>query len=215
VRLPPRLYHLAELDNWPSIRRNGLLSATALMDLAGLQGAARNRCERRHRPADIELRPGCRIREQARIPPAALHRCLVGVTPAQWYALLNQRVFLWLDTARLNRQRRACDGRPQVVLTIDTHGLLGRYADATALTPINTGNARRNPASRGRATFVPYRQWVERGWESEAKALGKRTRPRSHAPVEFTVAGGIPDVMEYLLDAVELAPGQAFELPPS
>jgi hypothetical protein len=213
VQLPDRLFHLAELGNWPSIRRHGLLSASALMDLAGLHGAAHTRCERRHRPADVELRRGCMIREQRRIPPESLRRCLVGLTPGQWYALLNQRVFMWLDAARLNRQRQACAARPQVVLTIDTGALLAAYAHAASLAPINTGNARRKPASRGLATFVPYERWRESGWESEAVALGTRPRPRAHPPVEFTIEGGIPDITSYLLDVAELGPGQAF-VPP-
>lgn len=213
MQLPHCLFHLAELGNWPSIRSHGLLSASALMDLAGLHGEVRARCERRHRPADIELWRGCMIREQSRIPPESLRRCLVGLTPGRWYALLNRRVFMWLDAARLNRQRQACAARPQVVLTIDTGALLADYAHAASVAPINTGNARRKPASRGLATFVPYERWRESGWESEAVALGTRPRPRAHPPVEFTIEGGIPDITRYLLDVAELGPGQAFAPP--
>ena len=71
------------------------------------------------------------------------------MTPAEWYALLNQMLFFWCDRERLNRQLKACGGRPQVVLTLDTKRLLARHADRVALTPFNTGNARRKPAIRG------------------------------------------------------------------
>ena len=41
--LPARLvYHLADAVNWDSIKRLGLLSASRLMDLAGLTEAQRN-----------------------------------------------------------------------------------------------------------------------------------------------------------------------------
>jgi hypothetical protein len=119
------------------------------------------------------------------------------MTPPQWYALLNQMVFFWCDRERLNRQLRACGGRPQIVLTLDTKQLLARYAERVALTPFNTGNARRKPAIRGRATFVPYLTWLASGWRSEAEALGVRLRLCSHSPVELTVVGAVPDATEF------------------
>src|SRR5207248_7993184 len=61
--------------------------------------------------------------------------------PAQWYALLNRLVFFWCDRDRLNRQLGACNGRAQIVLTVDTKQLLARHARHVALTPFNTGNA--------------------------------------------------------------------------
>jgi len=44
--LPARhIYHLADEANWASIQRLGLLSASRLMDLAGLTVAERERME--------------------------------------------------------------------------------------------------------------------------------------------------------------------------
>jgi hypothetical protein len=146
------------------------------------------------------------------MPPLALERCLVGLTAAAWYALLNSKVFFWFDRERLNRQRRACSGFSQVVLTIDSAPLLRRHADRAALTPINTGNARRRPARRGEATFVPYEVWSESGWLSEAQALGTRVRPRRHAPVELVINDSVPDVMDWVLSVHRLAPHEY--LPP-
>src|SRR5262244_806208 len=88
---------------------------------------------------------------------------------------------------------------PQVVLKIATDKLLNRYAAQAAVTPINTGNARRKPALRGAATFVPYSVWADTAWLSEALALGTRPRPRRHMPVELTIADSVPDVMDFVV----------------
>ena len=96
------------------------------------------------------------------MPPAVLEACLVGLTPAEWYALTNARVFFWFDPDRLNLQRAACEPRPQVVLAVDTAKLVEAYREEVAVTPINTANAR-----RGTATFVPYAAWVE--WAGRAR----------------------------------------------
>ena len=214
MKLPDTVYHLAEESNWPSIERDGLLSASKLLDAAGLARADRARLERAQRLAHTELPTGAQIRDQRPMRPAALEACLVGLTPAEWYALINARVFLWFDPDRLNRQRAACEPRPQVVLAVDTAKLVDAYREEVAVTPINTGNARRKPARRGTATFVSYAAWVESGWESEALALGVPTRKRSHQPVEITVAGSVPDVMRFVVGVYRLPSGQQF-MPPA
>jgi len=203
-------YHMAEATNWPAIQRDGLCSASALMDRALIVGPERDELERRQRCTSVTLNSGARLRDQRPMPPEALSRCLVGMVPAEWYATVNARVFFWLDPARLNRQRAACNDRPQVVLTVDASALVAAYGDRVRVTPINTGNARRQPARRGVATFVPYATWATTGWASEAAALGGRERPRSHAPAELTVLGSIPDVMRFVVAVQELPPGRAF-----
>jgi hypothetical protein len=210
VHLPTYIYHLAEAANWPSIQQRGLLSASALFELAGLPKDERDRREQHYRPDHTELPGGVQIRDQKRMPTQSLKRCLVGLTPAQWYQLLNNKVFFWLDPDRLNRQRNACGPRPQIVLVVHTQLLLTRHADRVALSPINTGNARRNPAVRGRSTFVPYTQWLESAWSSEAAGLGTRRRAKSHSPVELTVETAIPGIMEYIIDIQSLKPGERF-----
>jgi hypothetical protein len=208
MSLSPFVYHLAEAENWPSIQRHGLLSTRALLDHFGVRGSSRAPIEQEHRPSRMILPTGLIIRDQKPIPPAALNRCLLGVTACQWYELLNSKVFFWFDPARLNRQRRACSGFPQVVLTVARDRLLNRYAAQTALTPINTGNARRNAALRGAATFVPYRVWVASAWLSEAKALGIRPRRRTHPPAELTVSDAVPDVMDFIVSVHYLGPNE-------
>jgi hypothetical protein len=210
MKLPHTLYHLAEASNWPSIRQVGLFSASKLLDVAGVTGADRMRLEQGQRLTHTELPTGIQIRDQRPMPPAALENCLVGLKPSDWYALINSRVFFWLDPDRLNRQRAACEPRPQVVLTLDTERLVSAHRERVAVTPVNTGNARRKPARRGAATFVPYTAWIESGWESEATVLGVSLRKRTHQPVEVTVIGSVPDVMEFVVAVSELPSGHQF-----
>lgn len=206
--LPARVYHLAEAANWSSIQRLGLLPAATLIERAGWPASR----AREWRSAHTILPGGAEIRDQRPMPAPALLRALVGLTPAEWYGLINARVFCWLDPERLNRQCAACGPRPQIVLTLDTAALLARHADAAAVSPINTGNARRAPARRGRATFVPVAQWARDGWATEAAALGTRPRSRSHAPVELTFAEPLPaaTLRAALVSATPAAPGGRF-----
>jgi hypothetical protein len=193
--LAARVYHMTEAVNWPMIEREGLLSTSRLLDLAGVRSAT--------------LLNGAVIRDQTPMPPAALARCLRGgLTPEDWYAELNRRVFFWFDTERLNRQRRACGASAQIVVVIDAPAMLARHGGRATLTAFNTGNARRKPAPRGRATFVPYADWLESRWASEAAALGIRPRPRSHAPVEAAILDAVADVADFVVDIHRLAPGE-------
>lgn len=211
MKLPDRIYHLAEAANWPSIQRHGLLSANRLMEMTRLTRADRNRLGRTQRLAHTELRNGVQIRDQRPMPSAALERCLCDMSPADWYAMINARVFFWLDVNRLNRQRAACEPRPQVVMAVDTAALVTAYGKRVAVTPINTGNARRKPALRGVATFVPLAEWVRSGWASEAAACDIPSRRKSHQPVELTVIDAVPDIMRFVVGSFALRSGQSFK----
>lgn len=145
------------------------------------------------------------------MPATAVRTCLIDLTPEDWYALINSRVFVWFDRARLNRQRVACGTRPQVVLTIDVAKPVADYGDQAFVSLINTDNARRRAARRGQATFVPYATWLQSGWTSEAAALRTTERQKSHPPAELTIAGSIPDIARYMVTTTHLAANEAFE----
>src|SRR5262249_31324736 len=88
VNLPRHVYHLAEEANWPSIKRIGLLPAAELISRAGLSGGDRARLERSQRVSHTVLPDGVEIRDQLVMPASALRACLVGMDPADWYALM-------------------------------------------------------------------------------------------------------------------------------
>ncbi len=54
----PTLYHMAECGAWALIKARGLLSTSALLDVYKVAHFDRNRIERQHRPASIEIRCG-------------------------------------------------------------------------------------------------------------------------------------------------------------
>jgi hypothetical protein len=204
-----RIYHMTDASNWPSIQQHGLLSTSRLLNLAGLDGDERYDLERRQRLRTLRRPNGALIRDQLPMSPAALSVCLAsGLAPEDWYLELNSRVFFWLDRRRLNRQRRACNSLPQVVLTVDAYHLLSSYVRQTVLTPFNTGNARRRPARRGRETFVPFDKWKESGWSWEAAALRTPLRPSSHPPVELAIADAVKDVLDFVVEVRRLDPGE-------
>jgi hypothetical protein len=191
-----RLYHLAEADNLPSILQHGLMSTERLLSLVGMPEAERATLLRRHRPDSFRLSKGVLIRDQRPMPPAALARALMdGLEPADWYAMLNGHVFLWPDRERMDRQRLACGGRPQALLTFDGAALLDRFGVEAFMSPINSGNARRKPAPRGQDTLVPYGSWLRAGGPA-----GQRTRP----PAEVLFRCPIPVQAPYLIDIAEI-----------
>jgi hypothetical protein len=206
--LPDRAFHLAEAENWPSIRRSGLHSTAVLVGLAGLRGPEAERFTL-HRREGLRLPSGIYIRDQRPMPPAALARCLdEGLSPETWYALVNSKFFFWLDVDRLNRHIAACAARPQVVIAVDLRKLLARHGSRAFVTPFNVGNARRSPAARGHRSFVPLRAWLATRWDSEARPA-ERARPRSHPPAEIAVEGSVPDLDQLLIEAVRSAPGRS------
>src|SRR5437763_1911223 len=101
----PCLYHMAEDGSWPSIREHGLLSTTYLLDLFGYSGSERTQYEAQRRAETVEISHqtyGCAsLRDQKPMTDSALRRCLHGITPTEWYRLLNGRVFFWLTEERL------------------------------------------------------------------------------------------------------------------
>jgi hypothetical protein len=193
IAIYPRLFHLAEDGSWESIERHGLLSTSALLDLHGVAGAERAAIELARRPQSVSiagqgLQPAV-VRDQKPMTASALEKCLTGgVTPRDWFEILNGRVFFWLSKRRVTRLlgARAYRERPQIVLTVDTRSLVDSYRDRIELSPINSGATIYNPAPRGRSTFVPISDYPFDDWAKK--------RGRDNAVVELVVRGGVPDI---------------------
>ena len=185
------LYHLAEEVNLGSIREHGLLSTARLLAQAGIPEAERRAMLRRHRPECVTLPSGVLIRDQKPMAPKALAPALSdGLTPPDWYELLNGQVFFWPDRERLERQRRACRGRPQAVLVFNGARLLRDFGGCARVSPINSGNARRRPARRGLGTLLDYAAWTAGGWQD---------RRRGQRPAEVLFSCAIPARPPYLV----------------
>jgi hypothetical protein len=189
-RFDPHLfYHLAEPANLASIRAHGLLSTECLLELSGLNSTLREKFLNSHRPGPITLSNGLIIRGQEPMPPKLLAPALRdGITPGNWYRFLNGFVFLWANN------ERAFAGTRQVLLEFDAKRLLKDLGDKIFLSPINSGNARRQAVPRSKKLFVPYHTWVNDGW---AEIDGKR-RADSSPPVEVVLERHLP-LHPYLL----------------
>jgi hypothetical protein len=127
----PALYHMAQRQSWPSIRENGLLSTTALLDRYGVSGVKRESIEMQRRPSSVVLEQRglgrAVVRDQHPMDDAGLVRCLQdGLSPQDWYRLLNSKVFFWLTRARLLRPLNAGNYQNEEhdVLELDALSLL-------------------------------------------------------------------------------------------
>jgi hypothetical protein len=175
----PRLYHMAELGTWPSIKAHGLLSTSALLDLYGVNGEERRRIESRRRPESVTMRhdrygPAV-IRDQKPISDSALQKCLTGMTPTEWYRLLNTKVFFWLTPERVLGllSARAYRDREHTVLTVDTQELLRLHQKKVVLSPINSGSTVYNPQPRGADTFQRLGTYPFEGWRQKRGSAKK------------------------------------------
>ena len=117
VSLYPRLYHMAEVGAWPSIKKHGLLSTRAVLNLHGVAGKERHQYEKNYRPEKMTVGSGKSaivLRDQKPMPPNRLYRALTdGSTPEQWYQLLNGKVFMWSSNWQLQTQGRVRTIRPK------------------------------------------------------------------------------------------------------
>jgi hypothetical protein len=191
IELHPVLYHMADARNWSGIRRHGLLSTTALLDLFGVAGAERAAVEAAHRPASVRLPRGdphpehghAYVRDQRPLEPEALAVSLDGMLAEEWLRLLNGRVYFWPTPDRLERMLRSYPRDEQAIFEIDTRRLLERHGDRVELSHINSGFASSayRPVIRGRHTFVPLADYAYSARNTIA---------------ELTVPYAVPDVFD-------------------
>lgn len=192
----PVLYHMAEVGTWASIRNNGLLSTTALLDLYEIEGPERFEIESAHRRQSRiithEFYEPAVIRDQKPLREASLIECLVGLTPTEWYQVLNGKVFFWVTKQRLFNllSAREYRNRGHCVLTVDTSQILERYVERTKLSPINSGSTLYNPQPRGTTTFLPLAKYPF--------AARKKKRGLMDAIAELCVDYSVPDIRNFV-----------------
>jgi hypothetical protein len=193
----PYLYHMAMLNSWPLIREHGLLPTDRLLDLFEIDPTHRHELTTRRRPASVPIEHRVHgmafVRDQIPMYDSHLERCLLdGLTPVDWHARLNERVFFWLTERRLEGMLCAGAYRDQehIVLKLRTAQLIGDYRDRIELSPINSGCTRPYPHPRGRDTFLPIEAYPYSEW--------RRKRSRSEVVVELTIIGGVTNVVNYV-----------------
>jgi hypothetical protein len=196
----PRVWHMAEVENWALIQTQGLLSTSALLDLFEVTGTERQEIESAYRAESVEIEHPtlgkATIRDQAPMhSDAIVARFLDNLTPAQWYRMLNSRVFFWLTEERLERLLGAglYRARSHMVLELDTAAVLERHIEQVTLSPINSGAIFAGGTTRrGRETFSRFDDYP---WSRREK--------QKELVVELAVDRSVPDLSGLLINATE------------
>lgn len=196
IELYPRVYHMAERGAWDSIRAHGLMSTTAVLDHLKVQGDDRARFESEHRDQKMDVRAGhpsnIVLRDQKPMPKGRLIQALTdGATPQQWYELINEKVFFWVEEERLHRLLGARDYRnlEHDVLTLNSSELVQAYADKIWLCHMNSGNTWPIPHRRGIEVFRRIPDYPVKTSGRPAKAV-----------VELVVDYAVPNIADYVLE---------------
>jgi Family of unknown function (DUF7002) len=137
---------------------------------------------------------------------SALRKCLRGMTPQQWYEMLNGRVFFWVVPERVQTllNARAYRNRKHTVITIETAPLVAKYANSMFLSPINSGSTIYNPQPRGNETF--------RSFDHYPFEERRRLRELSNAIAEAAVIYGVPDLRDFALRVEHRKGGRTLEV---
>jgi hypothetical protein len=193
----PRLYHLTHVANWESICTNGLLSTSSLLDHFGVDAETRRLIERCNRRESVPIGDGAGamaiIRDQIPMDDRGLQRALTdGITPTDWYRLVNQHVFFWVDKKRVATLlgARAYRRERHALLVVKTRHLLEKHVDRAVLSPLNTGATKPMPHPRGKNCFVPLAAYPFEYWRMK--------RGRKTAVVELAVPDGVRDLADFL-----------------
>jgi hypothetical protein len=196
----PRLYHMAESGAFTGIKKHGLLSTSALLDLYEVEGNQRTAIESEHRPTRVRIEKQgvgfAFVRDQIPMSDNGLIRALpTGITPSMWYELLNGKVFFWLSEVRLKRllEAKAYRDTEHEVLVLDTRSVIERYFDIITLCPINSGCTKPMPHPRDFSIFSRINDYPYDLWRGRRK-VGERV-------VELCVDHSLPKVDEHLVDA--------------
>ncbi|MGN0927271.1 DUF7002 family protein [Ectopseudomonas mendocina] len=192
----PRLYHMAEEGTWSSIKAHGLLSTLAVLDRYNIVGRQRQALEESHRSSKVTVGgngDSIVLRDQIPMPPKRIKEALVdGTTPAQWYKLINSKVFMWAEEHRLFTllNARAYRKLTHDVLTIDTESFVQDYADKIMLCRMNSGNTFPMPHPRGLEDFMSI----------EAYPVKPRAGGPAKTVVEVVTDYSIPNISDYVVE---------------
>ena len=192
----PSLYHMAEADSWPSIRRHGLLSTSALLDLFQVEGDDRARIESDWRQESVTIEHPehgtAVIRDQRPMPPDTLAPQLTGLAPTDWYQFLNRKTFFWTSRQRLIRLLRAVAyrSRSHDVIEVDTQALLELHQDEVTLSPFNSGVSSFGP---------PFPRNADTFQSIEEFDIGAHR----DGVVEFAVEYSVPDIVDLSVSVEE------------
>jgi len=196
VRHYPRLFHMAQSGSWEGVRRHGLLSTRALVDLFDVQDPLRSQILLQRRSESVRLEHpeygAAVVRDQIPLREAPLRSCLTDLTLEEWLDALNSKVFFWLDEPHLETLLGAGAYRDEAhdVLHVDTADLLERHGARVTLSAINSGSTIYNPRPRGTRTFLPVADYP----------FAERRRARGrNAIIELAVDHSVVDIADLVI----------------
>jgi hypothetical protein len=208
IELYPRVYHLAERGTWSSIQQRGLMSTTAVLDHLKVVDGERFQFESEHREQKMDVRAGhpsnIVLRDQKPMPESRLLQALKdGITPRQWYELINDKVFFWVEEERLHRLLGARDYRKldHDVLTLDSEKFIPAYADKIWLCHMNSGNTWPIPHRRDRDIFRRISNYPVRPSGTPLKNV-----------VELVVDYAVPDIADYVVEVRRMRGSEVLEV---
>jgi hypothetical protein len=199
VTTHPRIFHMAEAGAWDGIRKHGLLSTAALVDLFEIAEPRRSRLLAERRPDMTALRHDVHgtalVRDNGPLNDKKLRAALTDMSAPDFLRLINGKVFFWPTSKRLDTlfKARAYRDRPHLILTIDTASLLAAHAERITLSPINSGATVHNAPARGSDTFQSIADYDFEGW--------RKRRSRSTAIAEVCVEHSVPDIERHVVSA--------------
>ncbi len=202
----PYLYHMADADSWGSIRRYGLLSTTALLDLFEIRGDDRRTIESCRRTSSLQIRHKkygvAKIRDQKPLKESLLNRCLVGCKPKDWYETLNNKVFFWPTREKILSllAARAYRSYTHIVVVVDSAAIIEAHLPKVTLSPINTGATVYRPTPRGLYTFVPFSEWPD----EVNRNSGRLKKPVVEVALDYAVY----NIVDFVTCVVEGKDGQ-------
>ena len=177
----PKLYHLTFAANLPSIREHGLHSASSLAGLLAFDPEEREASIVQRRRC-IQTFHGASLRDQHAANEKRMRSCLVGVTIPEWLALLNAKIFLFVEREKALRLAQTYASYANILFEIETAALLATHTRHVTLSRINTGSFIHNPRPRGRASFIPLDEFVYRKMRD--------------TPAELTLDAPIPNILD-------------------
>ena len=187
----PALFHTTDVSARAGIERYGLLSASELAALCGVQGdnAVELRERRRSQAITLPSSDGYEfvLRDQKPMSDKTLRKCLDdSLEPSDWYRAVNSRVFFFVHPNKVTQLQsaKATAGSKKLLLKIDTKSFLSKYYEVCEVTTFNVGFALRKPVRRSLRSFIPLRRYS-----------GSISRI-----VELTVPGSVPDIMDFISD---------------
>jgi hypothetical protein len=125
-----------------------------------------------------------------------------GLSPRDWYLLLNRKVFFWGPEARLKilQGARLYGAQRQTIVEIDTAQFLERYASSVSPCHMNSRSTQPMAWDRGKDTFLPLEEYP----------LAERRRKYGvkNAVAEVTVDYAVPDLRDFVVTAYEIGGGE-------